>query len=63
MSIMEGDEFKMDKNKMLKLGMVALGMVLTAGANLVSSKNQEATMKEEIAKEVAKALSNEAKES
>lgn len=53
----------MDKNKMLKLGMVALGMVLTAGANLVSSKNQEATMKEEIAKEVAKALSNEAKES
>ena len=53
----------MDKNKIIKVGMVALGMVLTAGANFVSSKNQESTMKEEIAKEVAKALSTQAKES
>lgn len=53
----------MDKNKIVKVGMVALGMLLTAGANLISSKQQEATMKEEIAKEVAKTLSNQAKES
>jgi hypothetical protein len=53
----------MDKNKIVKLGMVVLGMALTAGANFVSSKNQEATMKDEIAKEVAKALSDQAKES
>lgn len=53
----------MDKNKIVKIGMVALGMVLTAGANFVQSKNQDATMKEQIAKEVAKALSNQTEES
>lgn len=53
----------MDKNKIIKAGMVILGMGLTAAANFVQSKNQDATMKEEIAKEVAKALSNQAKES
>lgn len=53
----------MDKNKIVKVGVMALGMLLTAGANFISTKQQEATMKEEISKEVAKALSNQAKES
>lgn len=53
----------MDNKKIVKVGVMALGMLLTAGANLISSKQQEATMKEEIAKEVAKALSDQAKES
>lgn len=53
----------MDKNKIVKVGVMALGMLLTAGANFISTKQQEATMKEEISKEVAKALSGQAKES
>lgn len=53
----------MDKNKIIKVGMMGLGLLLSAGASLISSKQQESTMKEEIAKEVAKALSNQAEES
>lgn len=47
----------MDKKKIVKFGLMALGMALTAGANFISSKQQESTMKEEIAKQVEKTLS------
>ena len=53
----------MDMRKLVKPGMILLGMALTAGANFVQSKQQENAMKEEIAKEVAKTLSGQAKES
>lgn len=53
----------MDKNKIVKYGLMAVGMVLTAGANLISNHQQKESMKEEIAKEVAKTLSGQAKES
>lgn len=53
----------MDMRKLVKPGMMLLGMALTAGANFVQSKQQDATMREEIAKEVAKHISNQAKES
>lgn len=52
----------MDLRRLVKPGMILLGMALTAGANFVQSKNQESTMKEEIAKEVAKHF-DQAKES
>ena len=47
----------MDKNKVVKYGLMAAGMLLTAGANLISNHQQKESMKEEIAKEVAKTLS------
>lgn len=53
----------MDNKKVLKYGLMAVGMLLTAGANLISNHQQKETMKEEIAKEVAKTLSNQTKES
>ena len=53
----------MDKTKIIKVGMTVLGLVLTAGANLVQSKSQDAAMKEEIAKKVSEALANQTKES
>lgn len=53
----------MDKKAVAKYGMMALGMVLTAASQFVNSKNQDATMKETIVKEVEKHFTNQTKES
>lgn len=53
----------MDKKLIGKVIMVGLGYALTLGSQFVNAKNQDAQMKETIAKEVAKVLNNQAKES
>lgn len=53
----------MDKAKLTKGLMLGLGAVLTIGANLVNSKNNENKMNETIAKKVEEALANQTKES
>lgn len=53
----------MDKDKLFKNGLTVLGMVLAGVATLVGNKQQKNTIKEEVAKEVAKVLSEKAKES
>ena len=53
----------MDKKTVGKFLMMGLGTALTLAASLVQSKNQDAAMKETVAKEVAEALKNQAKES
>lgn len=53
----------MDKAKVGKYLMLALGAALTLGSSLVNAKNQDDKMKETIAKQVEEALANQAKES
>ena len=53
----------MDKQKLVKYGMLALGTVLSLGASFVNAKNQDDKMKETIAEKVAEALKNQTEES
>lgn len=53
----------MDKKTVGKYLMLGLGFALTQAAAFVSAKNQDASMKEAIAEEVAAQLKNQAKES
>ena len=52
----------MDKSKIVKIGMTVLGMALTAAAGFVTNKQQETEMRDEIAKQVQKALAEQMKE-
>ena len=51
----------MDKKTIGKFAMMGLGFALTMASSLVSSKNQDTSMKEAVAKEVAEQLKNQAK--
>lgn len=53
----------MDKKMIGKYVMMGLGTALTLASTFVNQKNQDAQMKESIAKEVAEALKNQTKES
>lgn len=53
----------MDKKMVGKFLMMGLGTALTLASSFVNAKNQDAQMKESIAKEVAEALAKQAKES
>lgn len=53
----------MDKTKLVKLGLSALGIVLTIGATMVNDKVKSSELEETVSKKVAEALSNQAKES
>ncbi len=53
----------MDKKQIGKYVMMGLGAVLTLGANLVNTKNQDDRMKETVAEKVKEALENQMKES
>lgn len=52
----------MDKAKMMKIGLSALGMLLTIGSTLVNDKVKDSKMEETIAEKVKEALDNNAKE-
>lgn len=52
----------MDKSKMMKLGLSALGMLLTIGSTLVNDKVKDDKMEETIEKKVKEALDNQAEE-
>ena len=53
----------MDKKMIGKFVMMGLGTALSLASSFVNSKNQDAAMKETVAKEVAEALKNQMKES
>lgn len=53
----------MDKAKMVKMGLSALGTVLMLGANLITDKVKNDELNETVAKKVAEALADQAKES
>lgn len=53
----------MDKKMIGKVLMMGLGTALTLASSFVNAKNQDAQMKETVAKEVAEALKNQMKES
>lgn len=53
----------MDKSKMLKTGLKIGALVLTGIATVLSDKVAKDDMNETIAKEVAKTIENQAKES
>lgn len=53
----------MDKTKMMKIGLSALGMLMTIGATLVNDKVKEREMEEAIEEKVREALDNQAEES
>lgn len=53
----------MDKSKMVKVGLSALGMILTIGSTLVNDKVKDAKLEDTVAEKVKEALSNQAKES
>lgn len=53
----------MDKKTIGKVLMMGLGMALTLASSIVNAKNQDAQIKEAVAKEVAEALANQTKES
>lgn len=53
----------MDKKQIGKYVMMFLGAVLTLGASLVNTKNQDDRMKETVAEKVKEALENQMKES
>lgn len=53
----------MDKEKLIKFGMLGLGALLSIGASLVNGKNQDDKMKETVKNEVAEYFANQAKES
>ena len=50
----------MDKSKMLKLGLSALGMLLTIGSTMVNDKIRDDKMEEMVDEKVKKALNNQA---
>ena len=53
----------MDKPKLLKVGLSALGLVLTIGSTLVNDKVRDNKLDETVAEKVKEALANQAKES
>lgn len=53
----------MDKTKMVKYGLSALGMLLTIGSTLVNDKVKDSKMEETISAKVKEALDSQAKES
>lgn len=53
----------MDKSKMVKVGLSALGMLLTIGSTLVNDKVKDNKLEETVAEKVKEALANQAKES
>ena len=53
----------MDKTKMMKFGLSALGMLMTIGATLINDKVKEHEMEETIEEKVREALDNKAEES
>ena len=50
----------MDKSKMLKLGLSALGMLLTIGSTMVNDKIRDDKMEEMVDENVKKALNDQA---
>lgn len=52
----------MDKSKMLKLGLSALGMLLTIGSTIVNDKIRDDKMEEMVDEKVKKALNDKAEE-
>lgn len=52
----------MDKSKMLKLGLSALGMLLTIGSTMVNDKIRDDKMEEMVDEKVKKALNDRAEE-
>ena len=50
----------MDKSKMLKLGLRALGMLLTIGSTMVNDKIRDDKMEEMVDEKVKKALNDQA---
>lgn len=50
----------MDKSKMLKLGLSALGMLLTIGSAMVNDKIRDDKMEEMVDEKVKKALNDQA---
>ena len=53
----------MDKNKMMKFGLSALGMLMTIGATLINDKVKEHEMEGTIEEKVREALDRKAEES
>lgn len=53
----------MEKAKLMKMGLSVLGTVLMLGANLINDKVKNDQLDETVAKKVAEALENQAKES
>ena len=53
----------MDKTKMMKFGLSALGMLMTIGATMINDKVKEREMEETIEEKVREALDNQAGES
>lgn len=53
----------MDKTKMMKFGLSALGMLMTIGATMINEKVKEREMEETIEEKVREALDNQAEES
>jgi hypothetical protein len=60
---MEKEAKAMDKTKLVKLGLSALGIILTIGSTMVNDKVKSAELEETVSKKVAEALKNQAKES
>lgn len=52
----------MNKSKILKLGLSALGMLLTIGSTMVNDKIRDDKMEEMVDEKVKKALGNQAEE-
>lgn len=52
----------MDKSKILKLGLSALGMLLTIGSTMVNDKIRDDKMEEMVDEKVKKALNDKAEE-
>lgn len=52
----------MDKSKILKLGLSALGMLLTIGSTMVNDKIRDDKMEEMVDEKVKKTLGNQAEE-
>ena len=50
----------MDKSKMLKLGLSALGILLTIGSTMVNDKIRDDKMEEMVDEKVKKALNDQA---
>ena len=50
----------MDKSKILKLGLSALGMLLTIGSTMVNDKIRDDKMEEMVDEKVKKALNDKA---
>ena len=50
----------MDKSKMLKLGLSALGMLLTIGSTMVNDKIRDDKMEEMVDEKLKKALNDQA---